>query len=84
MTTAMWRKEEYKVKGEQLVARVRELVHEGNVRHVMVKDEKGHTILEIPLTVGVVSAVLVPVWVALGAIAALSAHFHLEVERHEK
>jgi hypothetical protein len=71
---------EYRVKGEQLVARAKELVHEGNVRRLIVKDERNHTILEVPLTVGVVGAVLLPVWVALGAIAALAAHYTLVVE----
>lgn len=77
------RTEEFKVAGEGLVARIRELVREGNVRRIKVKNDEGRTMLEIPLTFGVVGAVLMPVWVALGAIAALAAHFTLEVERED-
>ena len=73
----------YRVAGTELVARAKALVHEGNIRRLIVKDDKEHTILEIPLTVGVVGAMLLPVWVALGAIAALAAHYTLVVEKHE-
>ena len=72
----------YRIKGEHLVARVKELVHEGNVRRIIVKSEKDETIMEFPLTMGVVGAVLIPIWVALGAIAALAAHYTVEVEKH--
>lgn len=75
------RKEQYKTKGTQLLARVKELVHQGNVRRIIVKTEEGHTIIEMPLTFGVVSAVLLPMWVAVGAIAALAADYTLEVEK---
>ena len=81
-TTPAAKLTEYRVKGEQLVTRAKELVHEGNVRRLIVKDERNHTILEVPLTIGVVGAVLLPVWVALGAIAALAAHYTLVVEPH--
>jgi hypothetical protein len=73
----------YRVAGNELVTRAKALVHEGNIRRLIVKDDKDHTILEIPLTVGVVGAMLLPVWVALGAIAALAAHYTLVVEKHE-
>lgn len=73
--------EEHRVPGESLVARAKELVREGNIRRLIVKDDKGHTVLEIPLTVGVVAAVLAPVWAALGAIAGLANHYTLVVER---
>jgi hypothetical protein len=72
--------EEHKVAGEKLVARVRELLREGTVRRVIVKNDAGAILMEIPLTVGVVGAVLLPVWVALGAIAALAAHYRIAVE----
>lgn len=75
--------EEYKVKGEQLVERARELVHAGNVRRLIVKSEQGQTLMEIPLTVGIVGAVMLPVWVALGAIAALASNYTLEVVKRE-
>lgn len=73
--------EEHRISGERLVSRVKELVHQGNIRRIILKNEAGHTILEIPLTVGVVGAVLVPVWVALGSIAALASHYTLVVEK---
>jgi hypothetical protein len=73
--------EKEKVAGERLLGRIKELIHEGNVRRIIIKNEEGHTFLEIPLTVGVVSALLVPVWVAVGAVAALANDYTLDVER---
>jgi hypothetical protein len=73
--------EEQRISGERLVSRVKELIHQGNIRRIIVKNDEGHTILEIPLTVGVVGAVLLPVWVALGSIAALASHYTLVVEK---
>ena len=73
--------EEHRVRGERLVARIRELVHQGNIRRIIVKDDRGQTLIEIPLTLGVVGAVLLPVWVALCAMAALAADFNLVVEK---
>ena len=72
--------EEHRVPGEKLVARVRELLHEGNVRRLIVKSEDGTILMELPLTIGVMGALLLPVWVALGAIAALAAHYRIGVE----
>jgi len=73
--------EEHKVPGEKLVERVKDLIREGNARRVIVKNDEGQTLMEIPLTVGVVGAVLIPVWVALGAIAALATSYTLVVEK---
>jgi hypothetical protein len=73
--------EEYKIEGKDLLSRVKEIVHEGNVRRIIIKNETGHSLLEIPLNIGVVGAVLLPVWVAIGAIAALTAHYTLVVEK---
>ena len=73
--------EEHKVTGDKLLARVRQIIHQGNVQRLIVKNDEGVTIMEVPLTVGVVGAVLLPVWVALGAIAALAAHYRIVVER---
>ena len=75
--------EELPVLGEQLVTKVRELVHEGNVRRIIIKQE-GHTILEIPLTIGVVGVILQPALVAIGAIGALLAQCSIEVVRTER
>jgi hypothetical protein len=76
--------EEFKVRGKELVDKVGELIREGNVRRIIVKDEKGNTFIEIPLTVATVGVVAVPVLAALGTIAALIAHFTLGVEKVEE
>ena len=73
--------EEIKTTGEQLLATVKELVREGNVRRVIVKNEEGKTLIEIPLTLGVVGALLLPVAAAVGAIAALVTDCIIVVER---
>jgi Flp pilus assembly pilin Flp len=82
MTTANSRYEEFRVDGESLVAKVKEILHEGNVRRIIIKDDKGVTYIEVPLTIGVVGVLLVPVWAAIGAIAALAANFTIGVERN--
>ncbi len=76
-------RKEYTVTGKNLVERVQELLHEGNVTRVIVKDDKGKALLEIPATVGVVGAVLAPWLVALGVIAALVTNCRIVVERRE-
>ncbi len=76
-------REEYTVSSGNLVDRVRELLHEGNVTRVIVKDQSGKTLLEIPATVGVVGVVIVPWLAALGVIAALVANCTIVVERRE-
>lgn len=68
---------------DKVIAKIEELIHEGNVRRVIVKDSKGLTLIEVPLSVGLVGVALVPVWAAIGAIAALAADFTLQVERRE-
>lgn len=75
--------EELKVTGDQLVSTVKKLVHEGNVRRIILKTESGETFLEIPLTIGVVGAMLLPLWAALGAVAALVSGMTIVVERVE-
>jgi hypothetical protein len=81
--TAKFSSEEYTVSGKDLVDRVGELLHEGNVTRVIVKDEAGKTLLEIPATVGVIGVVLAPWLAALGVIAALVANCRIVVERRE-
>src|SRR5215469_239542 len=73
--------EEVQVLGRELVDKVKSLVHEGNVRRIIVQDEHGHTFIEIPVTVAAVGAVLAPVLAAVGAIATLVAHFDVVIER---
>lgn len=74
-------KEEIKVKGDELLAKVKQLVKEGNVRQITIKDKDGKTLIVLPLTVGVVGAVLVPVLAAVGTIAALVTECTITVER---
>jgi len=78
------RQEEYQVSGDELIAKVKEIVHEGNIRRISIKNEEGKTLIEIPLTLGVIGAILLPVWAAIGAIAALAANFTLVVEKVEE
>ena len=73
--------EEIKVQARELVEKVRQLIHEGNVQRVIIRDDKGHTFVEIPVTVAALGVILAPVLAAVGAIAALAAHFTLVVER---
>ena len=75
--------EEYTISGKNLVDRVRELLHEGNVTRVIVKDEADKTLLEIPATVGVIGVVVAPWLAALGVIAALVTNCKIVVERRE-
>lgn len=76
--------ETIKVKGEQLLEKVKELVHQGNIHRIIIKDDKDRTFIEIPVTVGVVGAVLLPVWTAVAAIAALVSRFTIVIERKDK
>ena len=62
--------EEFHVDGEQLVSKIKEILHEGNIRRIIIKNDEGKTFIEVPLTVGVVGVLLIPVWAAVGAIAA--------------
>jgi hypothetical protein len=73
--------EQFKVHASELGDKIRELIHEGNVRRIIIKDEQGHTFLEIPLTVATVGVVLAPVLAAVGAIATLVSRFEVVVER---
>jgi len=73
--------EEFKVEGEKVVAKIKELFHEGNIRKVIIKDKEGKTLVEIPMTFGVVGALLAPQLAAIGAIAALLTEATIVVER---
>ena len=75
--------EEYSVCGEDLLSRVKELVREGNIRRITIRSDEGNTLIEIPLAIGVVGAMLLPVWAAIGAIAALVTNCTIAVERRE-
>jgi DNA-binding Lrp family transcriptional regulator len=75
--------EEYEVRGEDLLSRVKELVREGNIRRITIRSEQGNTLIEIPLAIGVVGAMLLPVWASVGALAALVTNCTIAVERRE-
>lgn len=77
------RTEELKITGEELLATVKELVRQGNIRRITVKNREGKTLVEIPLTLGVVGTLLIPTLAALGAVAALVAECSIVVERIE-
>lgn len=78
------RTEEVTIRGDELVATVKALVHEGNIRRITVRNRENRTLLEIPLTLGVVGALLLPTLAALGALAALVGECTLVVERVEE
>ena len=78
------RTEEFHVSGDTLIAKIKELVQEGNVRRVVLKNEEGKILVEFPLTLGVVGAVLAPQLAAIGAIAALVTHCTVVVEKVEQ
>ncbi|NJN03113.1 MAG: DUF4342 domain-containing protein [Leptolyngbyaceae cyanobacterium SL_1_1] len=79
--------EEFIISGDTLVAKVKELIHESNIRRIIIKNEEGRVLIEIPLTVGVVggvvSAAVFPVIAAVGVIGAMVAHLTLVIERRD-
>jgi hypothetical protein len=77
-----WR-EEFSVSGEQVMSKVKELLHEGNATKIIIKNESGHTIIEVPLVIGAVTVILVPVLAAVGAVAALLAKCTVVVVREK-
>ena len=77
------KKEEFKVNGEQVMAKVKQLITEGNIRKITIKDKKGKELLTFPLTIGVVGTVIAPVLAAVGALAALIGECTISVEREE-
>ncbi len=77
------RREEFSVSTDDLIQKVKQLIHEGNITRIVVRDEKGRDLLEMPVTVGVVGVILAPWLAALGAIAALAANCTLVVEREQ-
>ncbi|MBN3033643.1 MAG: DUF4342 domain-containing protein [Candidatus Saganbacteria bacterium] len=73
--------EEFKVRGEELLKKTKELIKEGNIRKITIKDKEGKEILSFPLTLGVIGAVIAPVLAAVGAVAALVTECTISVER---
>ena len=77
------RTQEFTISGDEVVAKVKELLHEGNIRRLIIKNEEGRTMLEVPLTLGFVGAALLPVLAAIGAAAAIATRCTIVVERDE-
>jgi hypothetical protein len=77
------RTQEFTVSGDEVIAKVKELVNEGNIRRLIIKSEDGRTMLEVPLTIGVIGAALLPVFAAIGAAAAIATRCTIVVERFD-
>lgn len=73
--------EEFRVNGEELLAKIKQLIHEGNIRRIIIKDKDGKILIEFPLTIGVVGLVLAPTLAAVGTIAALVTEATIVVEK---
>ena len=78
------KKEYYTITGDRLVEKVKELIHEGNVRKIVIRDKNDNAVAEFPLTLGVVGAVIAPILAAIGALAALMTECKIEVEKTSK
>ena len=81
MTEQKFKTEEFRVEGEKLIAKIKELIHEGTIRRIIIKDKEGKTVMEIPMTFGVVGVLIAPQLAAIGAIAALLTEATLVVEK---
>ncbi len=77
------RTEEFRLEGGKVLDKIKDLIHQGNIRRIILKTEEGKTLLEIPLTVGLVGAALLPVLAAVGALAALVTRLVVVVEKAE-
>ena len=78
-----FRKEEFNVSSDDLIKTVKKLIHEGNVRRIIIKDEKGKLLFEIPVTIGVIGTIIAPWLAALGVIGAIATNCTIIVERKE-
>lgn len=87
MSKEQVRIEEFEIAGDEVIAKIRELVHEGDIRRISLRTKEGKTLIEVPLTIGVAGAiagaVVAPVWAAIGAIAAMVTEMKIVVERIE-
>ena len=83
MTEENTKKEEFKVSGDDVIKTIKKIVKEGNIRRIIIKNEEGKPLIEIPLTIGVVGAALLPAWAAIGAVAALVVKCTIVVEKRK-
>ncbi len=81
MSDEKFRTEEFRVNGEELLGKIKSLVHEGNIRRIIIKNKEGNVLLELPMTLGVVGALLAPSLAAVGAVAALLTEATVVVEK---
>ena len=83
MPEQKFKTEEFRVEGEKLIAKIKELLHEGNIRRIIIKDKEGKTVMEIPMTLGVVGVLIAPQLAAIGAIAALLTEATIVIEKSD-
>jgi len=83
MPEQKFKTEEFRVEGEKLITKIKELIHEGNIRRIIIKDKEGKTVMEIPMTLGMVGVLIAPQLAAIGAIAALLTEATILVEKSE-
>jgi hypothetical protein len=79
-----FRTEEFHVNGEELLAKIKELLHEGNIRRISIKNREGKILIEFPLTLGLVGVILAPTLAAVGAVAALIGEATIVVEKQSE
>ncbi len=84
MSDEKFRTEEFRVNGEELLGKIKSLVHEGNIRRIIIKNKEGNVLLELPMTLGVVGALLAPSLAAVGAVAALLTEATVVVEKQDQ
>ncbi len=84
MSDDKFRTEEFRVNGEELLGKIKSLVHEGNIRRIIIKNKEGNVLLELPMTLGVVGALLAPSLAAVGAVAALLTEATVVVEKQDQ
>jgi len=81
MSETKFHTEEFSVNGDEILAKIKQLIHEGNIRRIIIRDRQGNTYVEIPLTIGVAGAILAPALAGIGAIAALVNEATIVVEK---
>ena len=77
------KEKEFKVSGSDLLDKLKELFHQGNIRHIIIRNESGKTLIELPLTIGVLGVALIPAYAVVAAIAALAVKCTIEVKTSE-
>lgn len=80
-TKKVFTTESFSVKGDKVMDKLKELFHQGNIHRIIIKNETGKTLIEIPMTLGVAGLLLLPIWVAVGTIVALATRCTIIVER---